>query len=93
MFLVIRSTFRQVEVVYALNLGLDRRLYKALLERSSPGLSMIPSTNTKDFTKLQPYLIDSISELTWGGQFIRKIKLRPLRFFLERVLLLECYFS
>jgi hypothetical protein len=106
-------------------------------------------TNTKDFTKLKPYLIDSISELTWEGQFIRKIKscfppihnvlsgaramvsgtsdmkwgqelvenppqllmdilrpelrnainmartreLGPLRFFLDRVLLLECYFS
>jgi hypothetical protein len=141
--------FLQKALSLSLRLRLDHRLYNALLERSRPGLSMIPSTNTKDFTKLQPYLIDSISELTWGGQFIRKIKscfppihnalsgaramvsgtsdmkwgqelvenppqvlmdilrpelrnainmahtseLRPLRFFLDRVLLLECYFS
>ena len=141
--------FLQKALSLSLRLRLDNRLYNALLERSRPGLSLIPSTNTKDFTRLQPYLIDSISELTWEGQFIRKIKrcfpplhnalsgaramvsgtsdmkwgqelvenppqvlmdilrpelrnaikmaytpkLRPLRFFLDRVLLLEDYFS
>lgn len=142
-------SFLQKALSLSLRLRLDHRLYNALLERCRPGLSLIPSTNTKDFTKLQPYLIDSISELTWEGQFIRKIKrcfpplhnalsgaramvsgtsdmkwgqelvenppqvlmdilrpelrnaikmasahkLRPLRFFLDRVLLLEDYFS
>ncbi len=37
-------------------------LYKALLERSKPGLSSIVSTNTKDADKLEPYLVSFLSD-------------------------------
>ena len=53
---------------------LDHSLYKGLLERSKPGLSLIPSTNTKDFDGLGPYLTDSISDLSWQGQLLGRIK-------------------
>ena len=40
---------------------LDHSLYKALLEKSKPGLSSIASTNTKDPEKLEPYLVSILS--------------------------------
>jgi len=41
---------------------LDHSLYKALLEKSKPGLSSIASTNTKDADKLEPYLVSFLSD-------------------------------
>lgn len=40
----------------------DYSLYKALLERSKPGLSSIASTHTKDADKLEPYLVSFLSD-------------------------------
>jgi len=42
---------------------LDHSLYKALLERSKPGLSSIASTNTKDADKLKPYLYNIVVQI------------------------------
>jgi len=49
-------------------------LYRELLERSKPGLSLIPSTNTGELSQLEPYLVTSVSELSQSAPFLRGIK-------------------
>ena len=53
---------------------LDDSLYRALLERSMPGLSEIASTNTSEYSKLKPYLTNTIPGHSWFGQFIDGLK-------------------
>jgi len=55
-------------------LRLNQALYKDLLERTRPGLSAIPSTNSKDFNVLKPYLFDSMSELSADSQSFGQTK-------------------
>jgi hypothetical protein len=51
-----------------LQVRMDHSLYQSLMEKSKPGLSAIPSTNTADPEALASYLLDSIAQLTWKGQ-------------------------
>jgi len=46
----------------------DLSLFRALLEGLSPGLSGIPSTNSRDMDALAPYLCDSVRELSLRGR-------------------------
>jgi hypothetical protein len=114
-----------------LEIRLGHSFYKGLLERSKPGLSGIPSTNSLREKDLNPYLIDSIASLSSdvspsapsrGGrvtstnrvsfelngfpvldsiltpEFKRRLRdggqaMKPYLYFLERITLLESYFS
>jgi len=62
----------------ALSIPADLRrgfpLYRELLERSKPGLSLIPSTNSGELRQLAPYLIDSVSELSRRAAILRGTK-------------------
>lgn len=62
--------FVQKALSIPIEFKLNQSLYKALLERSKPGLSNIASTNTKDAAKLKPYLVNPLSDQSWRGQIV-----------------------
>jgi len=66
--------FLQKVLSIPIKFRLDHSLYRALLERSMPGLSKIASTNTVESAELKPYLTDTIPGHSWFGQFIDSIR-------------------
>lgn len=66
--------FLQKVLSLPIELRLNQALYKDLLERTRPGLSAIPSTNSKDCNILKSYLFDSMSELSSDSQFFSKAR-------------------
>jgi hypothetical protein len=67
----------------------DESIYRALLERTRPGLSRIPSTNEKDPGRLAPFLTDALPGATLQGRAerrrarLRALCERPPRVFAE----------
>ncbi len=58
-----------------LKFRVDGSLYRALLEKSKPGLSKIPSTNSKNFDELKPYLTGSVFDLSLKGRINKGMKM------------------
>jgi hypothetical protein len=57
---------------------LDDSLYRMLLEKTRPGLSDIPSTNTVDPEVLGPYLLESTTQLAWQGRMSAELDRVPV---------------
>jgi len=52
--------FVKMTLAIPIEIKQDQSLYNCLLEKTKQGLSEIPSTNTKDMKKLEPYLTQEL---------------------------------
>lgn len=63
-----------IEIALAIpnEMKLNQSLYKCVLEKTKSGLSNIPSTNTKDIDKLQPYFAEERNEIKLRKEMLIK---------------------